>query len=155
MRLLLFYISLFFISPFVAVAQTPPDACRVTTSTWSLPEKIGTGIYELGWFQPVAFDNETTKHFKHEQSGLIVSVGVEYGDFRAAEKGKPIAIRGAIAVSDKEQDALSSVDGVAARTTYGKKWGLISVEKQVAAGNLVYNFAITCNDGRIKRKSFS
>lgn len=135
-------------------ARQNTDMCRVTASTWSLVDKVGTGIYELGKFPVTEKGDTTTKTFKFDNydAGLIVSVGVEYGDFPAVEKGKPIEIRLELTVSDKEQKAFHVPDTAVAGTNYGRRWGRLYVEKQIARGQLIHTFMLDCNDGNNSRK---
>jgi hypothetical protein len=155
MKLILFSILFALMCPNVINAQTTSDFCRVTTSTWSISEKLGTGIYVLGEFRPTAFDERTNKSFKHKDSNLTIDVEIEYGDINAAVKGKPIEIQLTLDVSNKEQSALTLADNsVLAITSYGKRWGKLSVEKRVTIGNLIYSFGLTCNDGSKMRKGF-
>ena len=79
---------------------------------------------------------------------MFVSVGIEYGDFRAAEKGKPTSMQLSISVSNEEQDALKFSEGISSETTYGKRWGSLSVERQISKGDLIHTFRFSCNDGR-------
>ena len=143
------------------VAQTPTDICRVTTSYMNISEKIGSGIIALGAvpstdktpyisgeFRPTTFQDETLKTFKDNKTEMFVGINIEYGDFRAAEKGKPTSIKLSISVSDKEQDALRFSEGISSETTYGKRWGGLSVERQVIVANLVHTFRLSCDDGR-------
>ena len=69
--------------------------CRVTTSTWSIKEKHGTGIYELGKFPLTDIEESASKSFKFDQydANLSVNVSVEYGDFPAVERQKPTEIK--------------------------------------------------------------
>ena len=79
---------------------------------------------------------------------MFVGIKIEYGGFQAAEKGKPTNINLSISVSDKEQDALKFSEGISSATTYGKRWGSLSVERQVTIGDLVHTFRLGCYDGR-------
>ncbi|HEX9963231.1 MAG TPA: hypothetical protein VGB00_20030 [Pyrinomonadaceae bacterium] len=153
MKLILFNVLITLTLANAAYAQNTPDFCRVTTSTWSISEKLGTGIYVLGEFRPTAFDETTNKSFKHKDSNLTIDVAVEYGDLRSAEKGKPTEIQLTLDVFNKEQNTYGSADGsVEAKTSYGKRWGKISVEKRVTIGDLIYTFGLSCNDGSKIRK---
>lgn len=137
----------------VAHAQKPPDACRVSGSIWSRSEKRGTGLYIYGESRPVAFDQSTDRSFKNEESNLTIDARVEYGDFNAAEKLKPIYIQLTLEVFNKTRNPDASADEtVTAKTTYGKRWGSLTVEKRVTIGDQIYTFGLTCDDGTIVRK---
>jgi len=138
-----------------AHAQSTPDVCRVTGSVWSKSEKVGTGLYIYGEFRPMAFDETTDKSFTNKESNLTIDAHVEYGDFNATEKRKPIEIKLTLDVFDKQQKALASADdSVSARTTYGKRWGTLTVEKRVTIGDNVYTFGLTCDDStKIRKRS--
>jgi len=141
----------------VANAQTPSDICRVTKSVWSISETRGTGLYLFDDFRPVAFDEPTDKSFKDKESNLTINARVEYGDFNAAEKRKPIQIELTLDVFNKEQKSFASPDdSVSANTTYGKRWGTLTVEKRITIGDNVYTFGLTCDDEtRIRKRSRS
>jgi hypothetical protein len=145
------------LSPYPIYAKHNADVCRVTASTWSVIDKIGTGISELGTFPVKVSDDRTTKSFTYQayEAGLVVTVGIEYGDTQAVGKGKPTNILLVMVVSDKEQDPfdfLAFPNNVEVGTTYGHRWGSIYVKKQVALGQLVHTFTLTCNDGSKSKK---
>jgi hypothetical protein len=150
---LIFLIALVTLVTSVAHAQTPWDICRVTKSVWSISEKLGTGLYVFDDFRPVAFDQPTDRSFKDKESNLTMDAHVEYGDFNAAEKRKPIEIHLTLDVFNKERKGFAAADdSVSARTTYGKRWGTLTVEKRVTIGDNVYAFGLTCDDGTKTRK---
>lgn len=154
MRILSF-LACTFLFIFPIYAQNGKDVGSVTSSTMSRSENRGTGLYVHGSFQVLDKDKTTTKAFRFNlyEPNLIVNVGVEYGDFATASKRKPTEIKLAIAVSDKEQDAFASIDNAVAGANYSRKWGRLYVQKEVTAGDLVYTFTFTCNDGtKTKRK---
>jgi hypothetical protein len=138
--------------PAVIHAQRRSDVCRVTSSTWSRPDKIGTGIYEVGRFSVSEIEEQTIKSFRFNlyDSNFVVNVGVEYGDAPAVEKGKPTDIHIALVVSGKEQDPfdfLENADTAIAGTSYGRRWGSLYVRKEIVSGQSVHTFTLTCNDG--------
>jgi hypothetical protein len=138
-------------------AQSNADACRVTASTWIITDGRGTGIDELGTFTVTVSDDRTIKSFKFEDydAALIVTVGVEYGDAPAVEKGQPTQIKLVMAVSQKKQDPFDFIEfpnSVAAETTYGHLWGSLSITKQVGMGKLIHAFTLACNDGSKSKK---
>jgi hypothetical protein len=152
MKILLTFTALLLLVSESIYAQRSADMCRVTVSTWSVTDKRGTGIYELGKFSVKVNDDRVVKTFKFDNydAGLIVTVGVEYGDFPAVEKGKPTEINLVIAVSDKEQDPFDFLEfpnNVAVGTSYGRRWGSLFVEKRVVTGQLIHAFTLACNDG--------
>jgi hypothetical protein len=168
MKYFLFVFSIVLFCSISIQAQTPADICRVTTSYMSIAEKIGSGIYVLGEipstdktpyisgeFHPTTFQDETLKTFKDDKTGMFVGIKVEYGDFRAAEKGKPIEIKLSISVSDKEQDALGFSEGISSQTTYGKRWGSLDIQRKITIGDLVHTFRFSCNDGRKEWQRFN
>jgi len=107
----------------------------------------------MGDFRPLAFDESTDKSFKDGESNLTINARVEYGDFNAAEKHKPIQIELTLDVFNKEYKTFASADdSVSAKTTYGKHWGTLTVERRVTIGDRVYTFGLTCDDGTKTRK---
>jgi hypothetical protein len=146
---------LLLLSPVLANAQTPSDICYVRSHLRT--EKQRGSNYVLGEFRPLSFDDLTTKSFTYLDTKLIITVSLEYeGRYSTEQKGKPKEIFLALSVSDKEiKNAFDAVDNVVARTSYGKRWGHLSVEKQGTQGNMIYTFVVSCNDGtklNVKRK---
>ena len=131
-------------------AQKNLDVCRVTTSIWSIEGKIGTGIYEVGKFPVDDFEYGAAKDFSYESDGNAFSIRseVEYGDFPAVEKGKPILINLSLDVFEANAPSKRSDFGaVEAGATYRYKWGTVVVRKDVVKGDRVYTFTLTCSDG--------
>ena len=133
-----------------ALGQKNLDVCRVTTSIWSIEEKIGTGIYEIGKFPVDDFDAGAKKIFRYESgdNAFSIEAEVEYGDFPAVEKGKPTMINLSLLVNDdKLPEKIERFSAVEAGATYGHKWGTVFVRKDVVKGDRVFSFSLMCSDG--------
>ncbi len=134
-------------------AQKNLDVCRVTTDTRSIKEGYGTGIYEVGKFPVDDIEDTTKKSFLYETIGnaFSVDVEVEYGDFKAVEKGKPTEIVLSLLVRlTGNQNTTPEVTAVQAGTTYRHKWGTVYVSKDVLIGGIAQHFQFTCSDGLSK-----
>ena len=131
-------------------AQGAPDVCRVTGSVWNRVEKRGTGGPDhYGDFRPESAI--THKSFTNKESNLTIEAQIEYGAFNSS--GKPTEIRLTIDVFDKEQKARASFDdGASATTTYGRRWGKLTVVRRVTIGDNVYTFGLTCEAANKTRK---
>ena len=101
-RLLVFLLGLLAASAVSVQAQRNLDVCRVTTSIWSIEEKRGTGIYEVGKFPVDDFEDGARKTFRYESEdkAFLIEAEVQYGDFQAVEKGKPTMINLSLLVND-------------------------------------------------------
>src|SRR5687768_10007670 len=58
-------------------AQSRSGRCQVTMSWYDPKQKLGSGVMQLGTFNPSVADVTTFKSFKSE-GGVIVTVGVQY-----------------------------------------------------------------------------
>jgi hypothetical protein len=148
-----FLLGLLASSTVTVQAQRNLDVCRVTTSSWSIEEKRGTGIYEVGKFPVDDFEDGARKTFRYESDGNAFSIEaeVEYGDFPAVEKGNPTMINLSLLVDDASLPGKESgFAAVQAGTTYRHKWGTVFVRKDVVKGDSVYTFKLTCSDGLFK-----
>jgi hypothetical protein len=144
-----FLIAIMILAANVVRAQGTPDVCRVTGSLWNKVEKRGTDIYYYGEFRPVSAI--TDKSFTNKESNLTIEAHIEYGAFNSSRK--PTEIRLTLEIFDKQQKAVASFDDSAsATTTYGKRWGKLTVVKRVTVGDNVYTFGLTCDDGNKIRK---
>src|SRR2546426_8929757 len=113
-------------------AQGTPDVCRVTGSVWNRIEKRGTGGPDnYGDFRPVSAI--TNKSFTNKESNLTIDVEIEYLAFNSSRK--PTLIRLTLKIFDKQQKAVASFDDSAsATTTYGRRWGKLTVSKNLTVG---------------------
>jgi hypothetical protein len=133
--------------------QKNSDVCRVTTSIWSIEEKLGTGIYEVGKFPVDDFDDGAKKVLRYEDEGdsFSITAEVEYGDFHAVEKGKPNSINLSLLVVDSnESNKVWDFSAVKGGTDYRYKWGTVFVRKNMVKGDKVFTFTLTCSDGLSK-----
>jgi hypothetical protein len=130
------------------VAKKNLDVCRVTTDTRNLSSGYGTGIYELGKFAVYDIEEVTRKAFRDERDKqiFIVDVEIEYGDYKDLEKGKPARVMLSMLARHAENESNKSILPVEAWTTYGRKWGTVSVSTQVVTEDIVQHFALTCSD---------
>lgn len=147
MRLLLLIVSVLIAIPFAAHAQTPSDVCQVYSYWTPTKPAPGGSRYILGDLKPTTFDEGITKSFEYADTGFTVSMGVEY----RVEDEKPREINISLGVSEKGQTTFKPTDYVIAKANYGKKWGWLSVEKQIIDGDMIYTFVAICSDGKSRK----
>jgi len=87
--------------------QTPQ--CRLVESHVRLKPFQASSKSEVGQFPLVSGDTPITKVFRHDESGLDVSVGVEV--FKGIFKSEPTRIRIALLPGSKTDQVFDAVDG--------------------------------------------
>jgi hypothetical protein len=147
MKLLLFIVLLITVFPIIAYAQRPLDVCRVYSYWTSTKSEPSGSIFVLGEIRPTTFEDEIIKSFVYGDTGFTASASVDY--YLSDDKPKEIVI--SLAVSEKGQSTFKTTDYVVAKTNYGKKWGELSVEKEVIDGDMIYTFVVECNDGKRRK----
>lgn len=141
-KLLLIMLLVF---PVMTVAQARPASCQVR------PLWVGLGVRSanlgaLSQFQVNGQERRTIRSFPYKDTGLVVTVGIDYEFDYSKSKPKPFAIRLAITVSDKEEkEIFESVESAEASTSYAKKWNL-SVTKNIPFDERVFMFTLSCHD---------
>jgi hypothetical protein len=141
-RFLFIVLLLFCLIP--ARAQARPATCEVRPLWVGRVRSANLG--DIGRFRTDGSEGETIRSFKHDGTGLVVTVGIDYVFDYSSTPQKPYEIRLAITVADKaRKEIFESVDSAEASTHYGKKWNL-SVTKNVHFEDLVYMFTLRCWD---------
>jgi hypothetical protein len=140
------FIILWLLCPVAVNAQARPATCQVAP-TWvggGLRSSVLGVIYK---FQTDGKEGQTIRSFAHEETGLIITVGIDYVFARAKSKLRPDSVSLAIIVSNKEEKKVfESVENTEASTHYDKKWNL-AVTKNFNFDNRVYMFTLRCHDG--------
>jgi hypothetical protein len=125
-----------------ACAQT--DVCMVTTY-WVEEGAGSTSRFNIGEFNASPRDEQVTKSFQHQESGLAVRVGVEYFE------NSPGRIRLAIAFKGEPAAVFDEIDRAEAETFHGKNWPGMSVSKSIKIDKREYTYTLTCQKKRKKR----
>jgi hypothetical protein len=98
----------------------------------------------------VSRDTPIIKVFRHDESGLDVSVGVEV--FKGIFKNEPTRIRIAILPGSKTDQVFEAVDGASeAVSVFDNHWRFLSVNRTVAQNDLFYTFTFSCERPLRKR----
>lgn len=131
----------------VASSQTP--TCSLTES-WVHHNPFQASSNELvGQFPLVLDDMPVTKVFRHNESDLDISVGVEV--FKGIFKGEPTRIRVALLLGAKVERVFDAVNNASeAVSVYDNHWRFLSVNHTVARNDRLYTFTFSC--GRPLRK---
>lgn len=146
LELKLLIVSTLLVFPVVANGQLRPAKCDVQP-LWVGREVRSANLPLIRTFE---VEGDSAKHsFRHDGTGLIVSVGITFDEDQS--KYKLHVIRVAIRVSDKEEtEVFTAVDSSEARTQYRKGWNL-AVTKNVSFEDVVYMFTLRCWDSAGKR----
>ena|SRR5215204_2503926 len=123
-------------------AQSRSGRCQVYTSWFSPQEKIGSGVMQLGMFDPLVAARATFKTFKSE-GDVIVTVGVNY---EASSEARNREVSLMLTASDKEAEhTFGLLESSEASTALRKYWNL-TVGKRVVVGDKEYSFRLRCWD---------
>jgi hypothetical protein len=132
----------------LCAAQARPATCEVRPLWVGRVRSANLG--NIGRFRADGHEGETTRSFKHDATGFIVTAAIDYVFDYSSTPQKPYEIRLAITASDKERkDIFESIDSAEAGTRYGKKWNL-SVTKNINFKDVVYMFTLHCWDNPAK-----
>jgi hypothetical protein len=142
-------IALLFTSSSFAHAQN--EVCGVTTYFVDLDAKASSSRFLVGKFdlQLDEDNDDVTKFFHHEESGVDVAVGVWV--FGRSSKGGPKTIRVVLSFTGKPDDNLDSLEGTEAESIYDKRWRWLSVSNNIKVRNRIYTFTFGCERKNKKR----
>lgn len=128
-------------------AQSRSASCEIRP-LWTIkggPRSATLGA--LGGFQTDGREGITVRSFKFQDTGLVVTAGLDNEFDYSSSKPRPWQISLAITVSDQEKkDIFESVDSSEASTLYRKGWNL-QVSKNIFLDNRIYMFSLNCWDG--------
>lgn len=144
----LLILGLTLLAPGLAVGQT--EVCRLTES-WVHRTPFQASSNELvGTFPLILEDKPIRKLFRHEESGVDVSVGVE--TFTLMDKSASTQIRIALAFGSKPEELFGAFsDESEARSVYDKHLRILSVGRSILVGDRFYTFTFSCE--RVPPKS--
>jgi len=109
---------------------------------------MSSSRHRVGEFLFKIEEGSATKRIRHEETGVNVSVGVEYD--KSFFEGEPKTIRLAIAFAGKPEDVFDEVGRAEAETIYDRHWRWLSVSKDIEVGSRVYTYSMGC--GRIYKR---
>lgn len=118
------------------------EGCGVTTYFREIDSGNSSSRFLVGKFPLNPDEGEVTKFFRHEESGVNVSVGVQI--FTSAFKDKPKMIRVAMSFSGKSGDTFEMIDGAQAESIYDRHWKWLSVSDNIKVANRIYTFTVSC-----------
>ena len=132
----------------VGILRSQTLQCRLVESHVRLKPFQASSNSDVGQFSVAPESTPITKVFRHADSGLDVSVGVEV--FKVF-KNEPTRIRIAVLPGSKTDQAFDAADGTAeAVSFFDNHWRGLSVNRTVAQNDLFYTFTFDC--GRKLRK---
>jgi len=132
-----------------SVARGQTQTCQLIES-WVHFKPFQASSNELvGKFPLVTVDRPITKVFRHEETGLDVSVGVEVMK-GSSDDAPPTAIRVALVVGSKTNQVFDSTEASEAMAVYDKHWRYLSVSRNVTRNDRLYTFTLFCE--RLPRK---
>ena len=83
-----------------------------------------------------------TKLFRHQESGVNISVGVE--QVKGIFENEPKRIRVAMSFGEKPEDVFDGLESVEAESIYDKHWRWLAVSKNIQVANRIYTFTFGC-----------
>lgn len=126
------------------------QSCQLTESWVHRNPNQASSNQLVGQFPLIVGDEPITKVFRHEETGLDVSVGVEV--FKGIFKGEPTRIRVALLVGSKSEQVFDvSSDASEAMSVYDNHWRFLSVNRTVARNDRLYTFTFSCERSLRKR----
>ena len=96
----------------------------------------------VGQFPLTIEDEPITKLFRHEDSGIPVSVGVQV--IKGTSRGIPTMIRLAIAFTEQPNNVFDDLEGSEAESFYDRHWRGLSVSRNIRRGDRTYTFTFGC-----------
>jgi hypothetical protein len=134
-----------------SVAQSQTAGCRLMES-WVRHNPFHASSNELvEQFPLVLNEMPITKVFRHDESGLDVTVGVEV--FKGISKGVPTRIRVALLFGSRPEQLFGAdIDASEAVSVYDNHWRLLSVNRTIARGDRLYTFTFSC-ERPVKKRS--
>ncbi|MGB7208885.1 MAG: hypothetical protein WBD27_09525 [Pyrinomonadaceae bacterium] len=118
------------------------ETCKVRTYFLELESKSSSSWFLVGEFPLELEDDAITKSFRHQESGVDVSVGVE--QVKSIFKNESKSLRIALSFAGKPENVFDALDRAEAETLYDKNWKLISVTKNIQIANRIYTFTFGC-----------
>ena len=133
-----------------AYAQT--EVCSLTTYFRDLEskEQVSSSRFLVGSFPLQLADDELTKFFHHQESGINISVGIQMIRSIFSEK-EPKRMRLAISFTGKPDDVYDLLEGAGAESIYDKHWKWLSVSNNIKVGGRIYTFTFGCERKNQKR----
>lgn len=132
------------------LAQAQANICRVITSWADYDAKAFSSNELVGQFYSSVDDEQTTKLFQHQESGVAVSVGVEY--VKGMFKSEADRITLALAFSGKPEAVFDETDSAEAEAVHDKYWKSLLVRKNIKVANRIYTFSFLCERERKVKK---
>ena len=120
------------------------DACTVGYYWFDEKTKVSTSNYLVASFVVTPEDEEVTRIIRDTESGADARVGVRYH----AVDSEMSEIWIALAFEGDPDDVFDEMSAVKARSIRDRNWRLLEVEKPLQSGSRLYEFHLTCENGR-------
>jgi hypothetical protein len=133
-----------------ASVHAQQDVCGVTTYWWDQKTTVSSSRFNIGAFHASVKDGETFKTFRHKESDVTVTVGVNY--FQDIVGKGTRRVRLAIAFTGNPEDVFDELDRAEAEAFYDKNWRGMSVSRSIQVDNRVYTFTLSCGGDRKRRQ---
>jgi hypothetical protein len=149
---LILLIALLLIASHPAFGQAA--SCQIINSFHDVELGIFSSNFQVGnlLLQPDDddTDNEISKIFLHQESGVKVVVSVWISS-EGIKKSKTKSLKLALAFNPKSDDLVGEGEGAEAESVYDKHWKWLSVSNQIKVGSRVYTFTLSCTRESKKR----
>ena len=132
------------------VVRAQTGGCRLIESSVRHNPFQASSNELVGQFPLMRGDLPITKVFRHDESGLDISVGVEV--FKGIFKHEPTRIRVALLFGPKPEELFrADIDESEAVSIYDNHWRFLSVNRTVARNDVFYTFTFSCERTLRKR----
>jgi hypothetical protein len=132
------------------MVQAQSVQCTLTTFWVDQSPFASSSRHLVGKFPLVIEDEPMPRVFRHDDSGINVSIGIEI--FKGIFKGEPTRIRLAIAFLDKPENVFDDVAHSEAESVYDRNWRWLSVSRIVGIEKRVYTFTFGCERKNTRKR---
>ncbi len=144
-----FILSIFFLFATCNVAQAQNEVCRIKTFFRDLEAHASSGIFQVGEFSLLREEEQKTKLFLHQESGVSVVAGVERVESVYPNEKRRIKV--ALSFTREPADVYDLIDGAEAESVYDKHWKWLSVSNNIKVKNRIYTFIFSCESQKKNR----
>ncbi len=141
---------LFFLLLGDRIVEGQGPVCSVTSYFWDDGSKSSSSRFLIGEFPLKLEDDILVKEFKHEETGVIVNVGVQ--EVKGITKQDPKRLRVAISFEGKPENIFDELGRAQAETIYDHNWKWLSVSKSIRIKRRIYTFSFGCEKTVVKIK---
>jgi hypothetical protein len=133
-----------------AILRGQTGQCRLLESHVRLNPFQASSNSNVGQFSFVAGDTEITRVFRHDESGLDITVSVDI--YKGVVKHEPTRIGIAILPGAKTGKIFDAINDTSeAVSVFDNHWRFLSVNRTVRKNDLFYTFTFSCERTPRKR----